>query len=307
MLWRAPTIRRDPSLAIPAACQAACSETTYRSSSQSWRNRRRHSSEPLGAAARDLLGLCGALGVERLLGLAQDPAAVPARAQPLGQLVAARLAIELVLGRVDARGVLEDLPCDLLIAARRVMGRRRRELRAIDRDNANLDQAAARAQRQHLAEQAGDRRLVTDPEARDRRVIGRLVGGDHAKRDVLVAAALDRARRAHPDRVGVDEQRDHHRRIMRRPTPAVVAIARNKRRQVHLGDRVEHEPREMLLGQPLTQARRQQQLLLAITRDEVLRHHRIVLNPPDATPVYATPSARSDSRSAGDRSAGSRR
>ena len=36
-----------------------------------------------------------------------------------------------------------------------------------------------------------------------------------------------------------------------------------------LGDSVEHEPREVIGGQPLTQARRQQQLLLAIARDEV--------------------------------------
>jgi hypothetical protein len=48
-----------------------------------------------------------------------------------------------------------------------------------------------------------------------------------------------------------------------------------KRRQIHLGDRVRHEPREVLLAQPLAQARGQQQLLLAITRDEVLRHHHV--------------------------------
>src|SRR3954463_7978664 len=54
--------------------------------------------QPLGAAARDLLGFGGALSVERLLGLAQSLAAIAARAQPLRELVAARVAIELVLG-----------------------------------------------------------------------------------------------------------------------------------------------------------------------------------------------------------------
>jgi hypothetical protein len=49
----------------------------------------------------------------------------------------------------------------------------------------------------------------------------------------------------------------------------------------------------MLARQPFTKARRQQQLLLTITRDEVLRHREIVLNPPDATAVCATPSAQS--------------
>jgi hypothetical protein len=37
----------------------------------------------------------------------------------------------------------------------------------------------------------------------------------------------------------------------------------------------------VVLRQPLPQARRQQQLLLAIARNEVLRHPGIVLNPPD--------------------------
>jgi hypothetical protein len=69
-----------------------------------------------------------------------------------------------------------------------------------------------------------------------------------------------------------------------------------KRPQVQLAHRIHDEPRQVLLRQPLTQARRQQQLLLTITRDEVLRHHRIVLNPPDATPVCATATARSSTR-----------
>jgi hypothetical protein len=70
---------------------------------------------------------------------------------------------------------------------------------------------------------------------------------------------------------------------MRRATPPVVAIGRVERRQIDLADRVEHEPREVVIRQPLTQTRRQQQLLLAITPDEVPRHHQMVLNPPDAT------------------------
>jgi hypothetical protein len=47
------------------------------------------------------------------------------------------------------------------------------------------------------------------------------------------------------------------------------------------------------LRQPLAQARRQQQLLLAITRDELPRHPGMVLIAPDGTPLYATASMRS--------------
>jgi hypothetical protein len=124
---------------------------------------------------------------------------------------------------------------------------------------------------------------MADTEARDRRVIGRLVGGDHAKRDVLTATPLDPPRRALPDRVRVHEQRHHHRRIVRRPAMPIGAIRGQERAQVELVDRVDHKPREVILGQPFAQARRQQQLLLAITRQEVMRHPEIVVNDSRAT------------------------
>jgi hypothetical protein len=55
-----------------------------------------------------LLG--GALGVKALLGLAQALAQL-ARGPKLGrQLIAARVTEQLVLGRVDLGGLLEDLP-----------------------------------------------------------------------------------------------------------------------------------------------------------------------------------------------------
>jgi hypothetical protein len=51
-----------------------------------------------------------------------------------------------------------------------------------------------------------------------------------------------------------------------------MAIGGQEIRQIHRVDSVDHEPREVILGQPLPQTRQQQQLLLAIARDEVLRH-----------------------------------
>jgi hypothetical protein len=95
-------------------------------------------SQPLRAAARNGLCLGGALGLERLLCLAQPLAPIAAGAQPLGQLVTARLAIELVLGRVRSGGLGEDLRGDLLVIARRVMRRGRRDLGAVDGDNPDL-------------------------------------------------------------------------------------------------------------------------------------------------------------------------
>jgi hypothetical protein len=71
--------------------------------------------QPLGAIARDLLGLRGALGLQRLLGLAQHPAPTTAGAQPLRELVAARLAEQLVVGRIDRGRLLENLAGDLRV------------------------------------------------------------------------------------------------------------------------------------------------------------------------------------------------
>jgi len=41
----------------------------------------------------------------------------------------------------------------------------------------------------------------------------------------------------------------------------------------------------MILRQPLPQTRRQQQLLLTLTSNEVLGHTDILLSPPDDTPL----------------------
>ena len=162
-------------------------------------------------------------------------------------------------------------------------------LRAVDRDHPDAHQPSIRAQPQHLPEQLTQRALVADPEARDRGVIGRLVGRDHPERDVLATAPLDPPRRTLPDRVRVHDQRHHHRRIVRRAAPPVRAIGSQERGQIELADRLDHKPREVILGQPLAQARRQQQLLLAITRQEVLRHPGIVLNRPDDTTFVRQP------------------
>ena len=67
-----------------------------------------------------------------------------------------------------------------------------------------------------------------------------------------------------------------------------VRLGGKERGQIELADRVDHEPREVVLGQPLAQARRQQQLLLAITREEVLRHTGIVLIRSDGSALCAT-------------------
>ncbi len=151
------------------------------------------------------------------------------------------------------------------------------QLRAIDRDHPDIDQTSLRAQRQHRGEQARDRVLMITTKPRDRRVIGHLVSGDHAVGNILTTAPLDPARGALSARVRVEQQRDHHRRVIRRPTPPITAIRRIESRQVHLRYRVEHEPREITLWQPIPHIRSQQERLLTINHNEVLGHTQIVL------------------------------
>jgi hypothetical protein len=69
-----------------------------------------------------------------------------------------------------------------------------------------------------------------------------------------------------------------------------MAIAGIKRVEIHLLNRVDHKPREVILRQPIPHVRRHQERLLAITRNKALSHPRIVLNPSDDTPTYATAS-----------------
>src|SRR3954453_8144720 len=101
----------------------------------------------------------------------------------------------------------------------------------------------------------------------------------------------------------VEQQRDHHRRVIGRPAAPVDAIGRIERLQIHLGHGVDHKPGEVPGRQPLTDVGRHQERLLAITRDKALAHHEMVLNPPDDTPTYATASGESESWPSGPRAA----
>jgi hypothetical protein len=206
------------------------------------------------------------------------------------QLVAARLAVELILRGVDRPGLLDDLARELLVVEILVARRVGLHLRAVNGDHADLDQPAARAQREHLAEQPGDRLLMALHEPRQRRVVRALLGRQHAERDVFLTRALDHARGPDPARVGVKQQRDHHRRVIRRPAAPVDAVGGIERLKVHLSDRVDDKPRQMPRRQPLTDVGRHQKRLLAITSNKALAHHEMVLNPPDDTPTYATAS-----------------
>jgi hypothetical protein len=59
---------------------------------------------------------------------------------------------------------------------------------------------------------------------------------------------FDRPRGPIAARVGVHDQRDHHRRIKRRPSAPISAVGGIERFEIHRLDRVENEPREVVGG-----------------------------------------------------------
>ena len=106
-------------------------------------------------------------------------------AQMLGQLIATRVAVELVLFAIDPIGLLEDLERDPAIISVRV-ARRVRDAPSCRRPRSPRPRPTPRlAQLQHPTEQLRQRLLVPDPELRDRRVIRPPVRRDHPIRDVL--------------------------------------------------------------------------------------------------------------------------
>jgi hypothetical protein len=123
-------------------------------------------------------------------------------------------------------------------------------------------------------------------ETRDGRVIRLVLGRDHAVGDVLDARALDRPRRPHPARVGVEQQGHDHRRLIGWPAAPVAAIDRIERIEIHRFDSPKHKPREVILRQALPDIRRHQERLLAVTRDEARAHAAIVLLGPGSLYAY---------------------
>lgn len=98
------------------------------------------------------------------------------------------------------------------------------------------------------------------------------VGRDHAEGDILSAAALDPTRGALAERVRVEQEGDHRLRVVGGAAPAVIAVVAVEGGEVDSRHGVDHKPREVVVEQPLAQARRKQQLLVAVAGQEVLRH-----------------------------------
>ena len=175
--------------------------------------------------------------------------------QPLGQW--------LRIGALGARQQLLDLGQQLRLELLGMPVRQRAvargvgvQLRAVQCQRAELEQLHRLGDEQHLHEQRLDLGEESLAERAQRVVIGVAVGRNVAKCQRLVGRRLDAPARIGPARIAVDEQREQHRRVIGRR--ACAAIGAGHARQVELIDNLDHEPRQMTLGQPVFNRRRQQ-------------------------------------------------
>ena len=77
----------------------------------------------------------------------------------------------------------------------------------------------------------------------------------------------------------------HNRRVIRRTTRPTQPIRHPEPVKIHLLDRPQDGPHQVVLRQPVRQRRRHQQQLTTITTNEVQSHTGSVLNPPDSTNI----------------------
>ncbi len=117
--------------------------------------------------------------------------------------------------------------------------------------------------------------------ARDRRVIGHPIGGDHPVGDILATMGLHPTRGALLGGIGVEQQRDHHPRLISGAAMTVLAVVGIELSQIHLLDGLDHKPRQMILRKPLAKRGWHQKSLLTITSNEVMGHGGIVSARPD--------------------------
>ena len=164
-----------------------------------------------------------ALGVELALGLPQRRPTTLRGAQLLGQLIATRIA---VAAHPPPRRSSPPPPRSRSRSAHTrgsLLRRVRRHLRPIDRDHADLHQPRPRTHPEHIAEQPRQRRLVPLAELRDRRMIRHQFARSPCTQRPPTLT-LDPPRGPVTHRVRVQQQRHHHRRVIRRPTMTIRPI-----------------------------------------------------------------------------------
>ena len=157
------------------------------------------------------------------------------------------------------------------------------DLGAVQGHMPQLHQPCLPAQLQHLVEQTGQGCQVILAKVGDGAEVGVVVGRQHPEGDVLVEPLGHAPGRHHPGAVPVEQHLHHHPGMIGRAAPLLTLVAGGDGREVQLVQHVVDEISQMVLGQPLLQSRRQQQLLVGIVGTEGLA--RQPLHALDSPPI----------------------
>ncbi len=183
-----------------------------------------------------------------------------------------------VVGSIS-RGRLREQLVDLRQRPVRLLRGVAGQLGAIQAEGAQRHHALGGQQPQHLAEQPAQRHLMLRPEPGDGRVIGLQPAGDHPVAHVAHAPLLDDPAGPLSLAVAIQQQRDHHLGVERRPPVPVGPVPAAELAQIQGGDRVQYDERQIVLGQPFAHVHRQQQRLITLRINEVLRHKPLSRKP----------------------------
>jgi hypothetical protein len=189
--------------------------------------------------------------------------------------VVARTAVRSGVVGVCCSCLGEDL-VDLLVqpvpAAVGVDRRVRGDLGPVDRDGPQPHQPGRGRHLQDLAERRGERLLVLGPEPGDRGVVRNVLGAHHPEGDVGQTPTLDLPGRPHALAVRVDQQGQQHVRVIASrpgPTQTPTSVEGTGIQRFH---RLQHEPHDMIRGQPVPHVQRQQERLITLDRTVRLGH-----------------------------------
>ena len=140
-------------------------------------------------------------------------------------------------------------------------------LGAIECDGAQFEQLHLPGNDQHLHEQCLDLFEKALAEGAQRIMIRLRVGGNIAKGDRIVRRRLNAPARIHARGVAIDEQAQHHCRMIGGGTGPTVLPG--QRREIELIDDIDYEARQVILGQPILHRGWQQKRRGAIDRTEI--------------------------------------
>ena len=126
---------------------------------------------------------------------------------------------------------------------------------------------------EHLHRQARQGRQLALPKGRDAVVIGGRLAGQHPVRNILVGGALDPPRARLPATPRIQQQPDHHHRMIRRlGAPISAFVHLHDLGEVQRVEDIQHQPRPVPFGNPLAHLGRQQQSLISVGCAEGLPH-----------------------------------